>query len=189
FQRFNIRILSRRGRHSPIRGATNQIRAHLPCQGVCLRHDYFVHSSRPAKSIAAPVRANADDDRVRWVEKLHPYLLHARESYVLPVYVGVGVRLIDCQNGREASMVLPDPVLAQGGRGAQPCSPTSSASCTPCSLAIISAAFSPIMMVGALVLPLMTLGMTLASATRSRPTPWTRSCGSTTSPIRQVLVR
>lgn len=34
---------------------------------------------------------------------LHPYLLHSRESYVLPVYVGVGVRLIDCQNGREAS--------------------------------------------------------------------------------------
>jgi hypothetical protein len=33
---------------------------------------------------------------------LHSYLLHSRESYVLPVYVGVGVRLIDCQNGREA---------------------------------------------------------------------------------------
>ena len=26
---------------------------------------------------------------------LHPYLLHARESYMLPVYVGVGVRLAD----------------------------------------------------------------------------------------------
>ena len=34
---------------------------------------------------------------------LHPYLLHSRESYVLPVYGGVGARLVDCQNGREAT--------------------------------------------------------------------------------------
>jgi len=34
---------------------------------------------------------------------LHLYLLQSRERYVLPVYVGVRVRLIDDQNGREAS--------------------------------------------------------------------------------------
>jgi hypothetical protein len=33
----------------------------------------------------------------------HPYILQMRESYVLPVYVGPGVRLIDYQNGRDDS--------------------------------------------------------------------------------------
>jgi hypothetical protein len=42
---------------------------------------------------------------------------------------------------------------------------------TPCSAAIISAAFSPIMSDGAFVLPLITLGMMLASATGNFPTP------------------
>ena len=70
-----------------------------------------------------------------------------------------------------------------------PASPTNAASFTPWSAAIISAAFSPIMIDGALVLPLITLGMTLASATRRLPTPSTRSRGSTTSPIRHVQVR
>ena len=46
-------------------------------------------------------------------------------------------------------------------------SPANAASFTPLSSAIISAAFSPIMMDGALVLPLVMLGMTLASATRN----------------------
>ena len=54
-------------------------------------------------------------------------------------------------------------------------SPTNARSCTPLSAAIISAAFSPIMIEGAFVLPLVMLGMTLASATRNLPTPRTRS--------------
>ncbi len=56
----------------------------------------------------------------------------------------------------------------------------------------ISAPFSPIMMVAALVLPETTVGITEASTTRSRSTPRTRNCGSTTAigclPIVQVLV-
>jgi len=34
---------------------------------------------------------------------LHPYLMQSRESYVRPVYVAVGARLIDDQSDREAS--------------------------------------------------------------------------------------
>ena len=55
---------------------------------------------------------------------------------------------------------------------------------------IISAAFSPIMMEGALVLPEVSVGMIEASATRRPSMPWTRSRSSTTAigsePILQV---
>jgi len=33
----------------------------------------------------------------------HPYILQSRPSFVLPVYVGPGVRLIDYTNGRDSS--------------------------------------------------------------------------------------
>lgn len=33
----------------------------------------------------------------------HPYILQARPSFVLPVYIGPGVRLIDYTNGRDNS--------------------------------------------------------------------------------------
>lgn len=33
----------------------------------------------------------------------HPYVLQSRPSFVLPVYVGPGVRLIDYTNGRDAN--------------------------------------------------------------------------------------
>jgi len=54
--------------------------------------------------------------------------------------------------------------------------------------AIMMAAFSPVITVGALVLPCGTAGNTDASATRSRCTPCTRSCGSTT-PVDSVPIR
>jgi len=55
---------------------------------------------------------------------------------------------------------------------------------------IKSAAFSPIMIVGALVLPPIKVGMIEASTTRKASMPWTRSLPSTTaiasSPIFKV---
>ena len=74
-----------------------------------------------------------------------------------------------CRPGKPVAVSHPAPV--PGSPLQATASPTNSASFTPWSAAIISAAFSPIMIDGALVLPLTTLGMTLASATRSLPTP------------------
>ena len=85
---------------------------------------------------------------------------------------------------------LPDNWVAfprDGDAAANQVTPTNSASFTPWSAAIISAAFSPIMIDAAFVFPLTTLGMTLASATRSFSYTQPRaSRGSTTLPMRQV---
>ena len=110
----------------------------------------FVLAPVIALAIAAPARADTDDDNSRGADKgtlgigialgeptgitaklyikddqaiqaavgsafiggglqahadyvFHPYILQSRPSFVLPVYVGPGVRLIDYANGRDTS--------------------------------------------------------------------------------------
>jgi hypothetical protein len=47
----------------------------------------------------------------------HPYILQSRPSYVLPFYVGPGVRLIDYTSGRNDSSGASTSAFALGARG------------------------------------------------------------------------
>lgn len=93
------------------------------------------------------------------------------------------VRIPKDRSGAAAEGVrMPAEGRARRGCGGRPAAPYP--------LRSRSAAFSPIMMHAALVLPPTTDGMIAASATRSPSIPRTRSAGSTTArsslPIRQV---
>jgi hypothetical protein len=48
---------------------------------------------------------------------LHPYILQSRPSFVLPVYVGPGVRLIDYTSGRNDASGASNSAFALGVRG------------------------------------------------------------------------
>ena len=105
-----------------------------------------------------------------------------------PAFPGPAGRPALRRSRRIARTVDPGPGV-QASLTPRECSATKSAIFTPWSAATISAAFSPIMIDAAFVFPLTIFGMTLASATRNLSTPITRNRGSTTLPIRQVLVR
>src|SRR5215470_6834458 len=47
----------------------------------------------------------------------HPYILQSRDSFVLPVYVGPGVRLIDYTSGRNDASGASTSAFALGARG------------------------------------------------------------------------
>jgi hypothetical protein len=47
----------------------------------------------------------------------HPYILQSRPSFVLPVYVGPGVRLIDYTSGRDDASGASNSAFALGARG------------------------------------------------------------------------
>src|ERR1700683_3938155 len=91
---------------------------------------------------------------------IHDFAARINGKSWMPTFVGMtgnGERRVDLSAGwynAPPVFVISSPYQT----GPETCSPTNAASFTPLSAAIISAAFSPIMMDGALVLPLVMLG-------------------------------